>query len=115
GLDELCKFHVDVGKLAGNISGFRKISEDVGKVGRVDGALCFLPGDSVVEFVLPGRVVRGQMPSALGNCRAAEDHVGSPLVGNGAILRVSCALPSVSETVGGEGLSRSRPGCKVDG
>ena len=64
GFDEIGELHVDVCEVSGDISGFGEVAEDVGQVGRMNGALRFLTGNGVIEFILPRRIVRGLYASA---------------------------------------------------
>ena len=66
----------------------------------MDGALRLLAGNGVVELVLPRGVVRGYVPCGLGDGWTAEDHVGGPLIGGGAVLGISGALAAIGEAVG---------------
>lgn len=68
------------------------------------GTLRFLAGNSVVELVLISWVFCERVPRALGDCRTAKDHVGSPLVGCSAIFGIRRTGRSIRESIGSQRL-----------
>jgi hypothetical protein len=105
---------VDGAEVARDIAGRGERAEDVGQLCRVERALRLLAGNSVVELVLEGGMVRGGVPHGLGRDWAMELDIGVPLDACRTVERIGCARAVAGEAVKREGLRREFSGVILD-